>query len=210
MKASLRIALMIALLLQTGATEKSDAPAAGDQILFERPVGGDGQTFAIVRGPDRDRSLFQFWKDPVVDGTTKLYEIRAELHRKDAAPLLLNSYVRIEDGPKTDKGVVVLDLMVRSGEFIVCLAEGDRLRIWHIAIFDSHTSIDPGPAQPIWSKAEAPRIFTGESLTATLGETESGHLTVTIIEKPRHRHSALEEVNPTDHTYRLSRQWQEQ
>lgn len=209
--------LIIILFCASFAATTSIAPAEdkpeGDKVLFERPIGGQGQRLVVTRGPNRDPSLFSFWKkeggrDLSLEWRTNLYEVHAELRSPNAAPLLLASFLRKEyKGVESDRGVGVLDTLIAPGTIVLAIVEGADIKVWRIGIFQWDTCLSD--ALGGWSLMQARYRLDEKMVGLKLGRTQDNRLTLLVIEKGTGQRTFYEEVDTTSLQFKLVRQWHE-
>ena len=190
---------LIVFLVAFGWTLDVHAYAANDgdvkrknaeTIVFETPIGKNGQSIAVRRGPDRSPAVFNFWKEvgrrdsdgmTEVEQTAAFFELRVELRTPGQPNLLVASDLR----PKLanvsyEDRVTVLATEALHGEINIVLAEGTVLQLWRIGFGHAPTVL----SQPLngWSGRQLAYVIAGSRTTAALDRTADGRLRLVILE----------------------------
>ena len=210
------IGAVAVLTLILGLPDSSAAPDdkhTSDTTIFSTPVGKDGQTLVVVRGPDRDVSVLKgIVADGFLEQVGSLYEIRAELHVPNQPPLALASRLYSENklSGESARGVAVLGHLVDSGGVVLAMGEGTDLLLWRFGIpVPRHIYLSPLGQ---WSACAAPYRLDAESVSVRLGRTPDGGLMVHVEEKiaSPHQHTVYEQLQNAPCDFRMIHQWQDQ
>jgi|SRR5665213_774478 len=208
--------LTVLAVVCTAATVRADG--AGDKpiehVLFDRLLPDKGERIIVVRGPDIDVKLFDFWKGPDIEQIGKIYEIRVEIRAANRPTLVLATHLHRENKltPLLNQEFAVMDALVEPGLIVLATTAGGNLSVWRIQVFGLSPTcwLQLGAG---WNRYAAPMPLNDKVIDVKLGRAPDGRLTMEVVDKRGqlpHEHTLYEQARETDSRMERVRQWQEQ
>jgi hypothetical protein len=203
---------LLVFCLQRAALADAAGAERNENVLFERQISSNGARLVVVRGPDIDPSLFDFWKGSNIDQVGKAYAIRVEVRAPNKPALLVATHLHRENKltPLLNQEFCVLDALVEPGLIVLATTGGGDISVWRIQVFGAPATCWLRLGAP-WDRHAAPSALNHQ-VSVKLGRAADGHLTMEVVDKrgqPPHEHTLYVQGQETDPQLQRDRQWQE-